>query len=962
MKHCVFCLLLIILWIGSDTAVGYSGGSGTKADPYQISMASDWQLLSSDSNNLDKYFLLTSDIDMNSIAICPVGDSNDSFAGVLDGNGHTIYNLNIVASNAVEGLGLFGRIGSQGQVLNLGLENISVNSLGDISSSKVGGICGINLGTIENSWVTGSVGGVGDSYVGGICGENIGGVISNCGVSGTIQGSYGIGGLVGFSHGQSLGGGLVGYLGRLQNNFMTGSVVGASDKIGGLVGINNSNIFSCYAECSVQGNDQVGGLIGCHDISSVHDCYAVGSVSGNKCVGGLIGLSGLDFAPQIYNCYASGLVVGKIDTGGLVGQNVHGYIARSFWDTQTTGQLISAGGVGKTTDQMQTMSTFIDVGWDFEKPTWYFGGQAYPRLAKSADVNNDHQVDMKDFSSLSQYWNKSSLRQNGPNDLTGDRKLDIDDLVLLSDKWLWKDKIVIDEVICGDAYTAGTFVPAAGVFADVAIDNNNFVVSPGASCALKPYQYTNTLTMYARNTMAIPKDLSVVTDIFCRFYIHEGVSDTATDWRGINYIFLVLRDKTYNTTDKKMTYKLYWPNRAVPRISTYTPAGVIEASDKFILTITVWNGPKVVLTATAGGTSPADVVASLKAAWDSDSNPLKSAVTATGTDTLILTANVTTGEFEVVPSTREANDAVSDGQTFTVASTGYRNFDFAPGWYECVINKSDYYEASSNPADFDWSQVKRYELAINRKAYGAVTRDVDMTPRITFDLLQFVQTTEKAKLFWRFDNPNQTCVQMMRILEQYGQRGTACVTTSEPGTGSYATVSQLQQLQQAGHLIVNHNTAYHDAHVSCLTYWSDIATLVVQYNKAVSWMYNNGFNDGARIFMLPGGKWSQTWESAMWPITDAVWGIGTKWAGTYNTVFSQLDKKYFGSTPCDGVGVTVETMKTLIDKAILSHGLISFHFHGQTQDVTKIQAVADYARQKVEAGLLEVITPYEFIR
>jgi len=37
----------------------------------------------------------------------------------------------------------------------------------------------------------------------------------------------------------------------------------------------------------------------------------------------------------------------------------------SFWDTQTSLQLTSAEGVGKTTVQMQTASTFTNAGWDF---------------------------------------------------------------------------------------------------------------------------------------------------------------------------------------------------------------------------------------------------------------------------------------------------------------------------------------------------------------------------------------------------------------------------------------------------------------------------------------------------------------------------------------------------------------------------------------------------------------------
>ncbi|HNS18988.1 MAG TPA: hypothetical protein PKH24_00740 [Sedimentisphaerales bacterium] len=60
----------------------------------------------------------------------------------------------------------------------------------------------------------------------------------------------------------------------------------------------------------------------------------------------------------------------------------------SFWDIETSGQSTSAGGIGKTTAEMQTVSTFLDAGWDFVGETangtedlwWILEGLDYPRL------------------------------------------------------------------------------------------------------------------------------------------------------------------------------------------------------------------------------------------------------------------------------------------------------------------------------------------------------------------------------------------------------------------------------------------------------------------------------------------------------------------------------------------------------------------------------------------------------
>ena len=53
----------------------------------------------------------------------------------------------------------------------------------------------------------------------------------------------------------------------------------------------------------------------------------------------------------------------------------------SFWDIESSGKTISDGGTGKTTAEMQTMSTFTDAGWDFTTPVWTIDeGVDYPRL------------------------------------------------------------------------------------------------------------------------------------------------------------------------------------------------------------------------------------------------------------------------------------------------------------------------------------------------------------------------------------------------------------------------------------------------------------------------------------------------------------------------------------------------------------------------------------------------------
>jgi murein DD-endopeptidase MepM/ murein hydrolase activator NlpD len=149
---------------------------------------------------------------------------------------------------------------------------------GPSGSEYVGGLAGCNLGSISNCYSAGQVSGSQD--VGGLVGGNWEGSISNCSstcvVSG-LSGSNSIGGLVGINlgsinncystgavSGSSDVGGLVGYNDQnsISNCYSTGTVSG-SNSVGGLVGVNfYGNTSNCYSTGIVSGSSRVGGLVG----------------------------------------------------------------------------------------------------------------------------------------------------------------------------------------------------------------------------------------------------------------------------------------------------------------------------------------------------------------------------------------------------------------------------------------------------------------------------------------------------------------------------------------------------------------------------------------------------------------------------------------------------------------------------------------------------------------------------
>ena len=127
-------------------AQNYAGGSGTKNDPYQIATAEQLAKLARDVNNgntpqafLDKYFILTQDIDLSGGIWMPIGKyynygngngNNRLFFGKFNGNGHVIKNMHIQweGTEAWSAWGLFSTLQGANNtnitiVTNLVIEN-----------------------------------------------------------------------------------------------------------------------------------------------------------------------------------------------------------------------------------------------------------------------------------------------------------------------------------------------------------------------------------------------------------------------------------------------------------------------------------------------------------------------------------------------------------------------------------------------------------------------------------------------------------------------------------------------------------------------------------------------------------------------------------------------------------------------------------------------------------------------
>jgi hypothetical protein len=257
----------------------------------------------------------------------PIGTAANPFTGTLNGYSgqqYLIQNLFINAPSTVTNVGLFGVTSSAAKLQNMAL--LSENIIGNTASTNIGGLVGLNNGTILSALTVGSVIGSGTSAqnIGGLVGQN-----SSTGILGNSTNGIGSTAMV-----------------NVAGNTSTTS------NIGGLAGLNSGTITNGYYLNSAN------------------------TVSGNAAadVGGLIGQN----TGTVTTSYDATLTPTASTTiGNFIGVN-SGTVSGSFWD-QTIGgatgfgssSTITGGAVGNTTSQLQTLSTFTSAS-----PAWNISNSA----------------------------------------------------------------------------------------------------------------------------------------------------------------------------------------------------------------------------------------------------------------------------------------------------------------------------------------------------------------------------------------------------------------------------------------------------------------------------------------------------------------------------------------------------------------------------------------------------------
>ena len=336
-----------------------------------------------------------------------------SYGTVINGEGHTIYNLNAVnAAGYNDYAGFIGASGNATYISDLHFVSAKIN--GGNSSALFGRFSTSNAyyGKVNNCSLEHALIDVNGLAGGLVAGTNDSKGFVNIDKSHTknvyIKGGGCIGNLSGPSNG------------TISNSYaVDGIVIGSGDAGGFKSCSGNSTLKNCFSNISMYGQSAVGAFTGDdYGNNSFTNCYTSGIVEGETNVGGFTGMSNAKKASWYVNCYSTAITgmehstqnlggfigaansfvgfnpcyaageVGKLagtttNTGGFSGNNA-GVMASCYYDKQMTGMRETPGNVnviGKTTKGL----TGKDTAYFSTDANWVCKDSLYPQLKAFAD-------------------------------------------------------------------------------------------------------------------------------------------------------------------------------------------------------------------------------------------------------------------------------------------------------------------------------------------------------------------------------------------------------------------------------------------------------------------------------------------------------------------------------------------------------------------------------------------------
>ena len=310
-RNRLFTMLLLVMAIlmpygGAWAQTQPSKGDGEVDNPYIITKAEELAWFRDQVNRGNNFICakISDDvevIDMSTVCHAedksqnliekswePIGknDYGYQYYGTFDGNGKTITNLYINASQ--NNVGLFGYT-SEGTIKNLTFEYANVTNTGVFTGILVGYANGYgNASNLRNIKISNTCQIKGGKETGGIAGDLSYANAYNCVNYATVQGNNRVGGLFGYCS------------------------------------VENSSITTCanYGNVTATSTD-AGGLVGCFISGTILDCANYGDVKGTERVAGMAGYVSKGKIQNVFN-YGNISATNSTDAGMAFGNSDNG--------------------------------------------------------------------------------------------------------------------------------------------------------------------------------------------------------------------------------------------------------------------------------------------------------------------------------------------------------------------------------------------------------------------------------------------------------------------------------------------------------------------------------------------------------------------------------------------------------------------------------------------------------------
>ena len=502
-------------------ADGFSGsGAGTSNNPFIITSCLQLQEM---NNNLSASYKLNSDIDCSATStwnsgagFLPIENTDyppSPFTGNFDGNGRKITGLFIHRPGTLY-TGLFGKIASGSIVKNVGLENVNITG----GSSTSGGLAGMNIGIISNSYSTGNVSG--DYYVGGLSGMN----------GGTISNSYSMVNVLSVISGSSVGG-LVGAnnAGTISKSYSTGSVSGTT--VGGLVGdsFNAGTITNSFWDTQTSGQGASAGGTGVTGESTV-----------NMQTGSTFTSAGWNFTTiwDIKSFANNGYPFLRATTGAVT--TTGGTVVYGFWNSSNTGLSI----IVPIANDANLVGGKIQARVDYGDGIFRNLGPSAPYTIVSGDLNTNKTLSFiaSDFE-VSESFSEGEtnigftvvITDNSSNETTYARSADT----------LTVDQIAptvtnVTSTLANGTYTTGQVVPINVTFSEPVIVTTN--------------PQLNLSTGNPETTLADYSSGSGSDTLTFNYTVSAGNTSDDLDYSATNAINFVVSGSTIKDAEGNQTY------------------------------------------------------------------------------------------------------------------------------------------------------------------------------------------------------------------------------------------------------------------------------------------------------------------------------------------------------------------------------------------------------------------------